>query len=331
MAHGTRATRRMGEVEGGCGAGVVAGSVVFALALAACSGSAPTGFGTGGTGSSTGTGGTGTGSLGATDGGPTGSLAGSDGGATTPSSGDCPASAKLVYVTGPGSQLYSFLPPSTFKLVGTLGCLGSALSPTHMTVDRTGSAWVVASDGVSPAQLFKASTTDATCAAVPTWTAHAANFSDFALTFLGTTSATDNTLYMLGTSQGGLGSPVLGSFDVPTGAVTVLGSPGVPSAQGDMTTNGDGHLYFLMDDVSLALYELNPSNGAVMKTLTPNASGGGDQALAFYGGYFYAFEDNTIYQFDPNSQATTPLGQAPIQVTGAGESTCVPLVPPTSK
>jgi len=59
--------------------------------------------------------------------------------------------------------------------------------------------------------------------------------------------------------------------------------------------------------------------------------GGGDQALAFYGGSFYAFEDNVVYQFDPSTQKTTMLGKAPLQVTGAGQSTCVPTVPPTSK
>src|SRR4051812_34187853 len=56
---------------------------------------------------------------------------------------DCAESAKLVYVTGYGSKLWSFDPSGpTFKEVGTFSCLGGQL-PTHMTVDRKGTAWVV--------------------------------------------------------------------------------------------------------------------------------------------------------------------------------------------
>ena len=235
---------------------------------------------------------------------------------------DCPPSAKLVYVTGQGSKLYSFYPPTLkFTLIGTLTCLSS---PTHMTVDRQGAAWVV-----SGGNIYKASTLDASCAAVPTWAPHPQDFSDFALTFLGTTNAPDTTLYMLGSSA--FGQAVLGTFNTATGAVTHVGMPNVLSPAGDMTTNGDGTLYFLMDQPQLALYELSPA-GQVLKTLAPQATGGGDQALAFYGGSFYAFENGTIYQFDPMTHATKSVGTAPLLVTGAGQSTCVPIVaPPPSK
>ncbi len=235
----------------------------------------------------------------------------------------CPEAAKLVYVTGPGSQLWSFYPPTLkFTLIGTMSCLDS---PTHMTVDRQGSAWVV-----SAGNLYKASTADASCAAVPTWTPQNA-FSDFALTFLGTTNVTDNTLYMLGSNGGAQTGGPLGTFDVLSGAVTVVGQVQVPSALGDMTTNGDGTLYYLMDANPTTLYELDPSSGAILKSSAIGAPGGGDQALAFWGGSFYAFEDNVIYQYDVKAATTTSLGNAPLSVTGAGQSTCVPTVPPISK
>jgi hypothetical protein len=238
----------------------------------------------------------------------------------------CPEAAKLVYVTGPGSQLWSFYPPTLkFTLIGTMSCLDS---PTHMTIDRQGSAWVV-----SAGNLYKASTADASCAAVPTWTPQNA-FSDFALTFLGTTNATDDTLYMLGsnaTATGGQTGGPLGTFNVATGAVTVVGQVQVPSALGDMTTNGDGTLYYLMDSNAPTLYEINPSSGAVLSSSAIGAPGGGDQALAFWGGSFYAFEDDVIYQYDVKAATTMSLGNAPLSVTGAGQSTCVPTLPPISK
>jgi hypothetical protein len=320
-------------------------AVFGALSLAACSGTAPTGFfspdggeqnppGSGGSGTGSGTGSSSVVSL---------NTSGGGGPGNEMDTSDCAATAKVVYVTGEGSQLWSFVPPSTFKLVGTLSCLGSDFTPTHMTVDRTGTAWVAAwvTDPNSPlydtSSLFTASTVDASCTKFSKWVPQpGGNFQDFALTFIGTTSATDTTLYLLGTTGGvdnfmGGGQAVLGSFDTLTGQLTTVGMPNVASAGGDMTTNGDGTLYYLQDTAELDLYEINPSSAAVIKSLTPSATGGGDQALAFYGGSFYAFEQNVVYQFDPTTQTTTTLGEAPLQVTGAGQSTCVPMTPPTSK
>jgi hypothetical protein len=239
--------------------------------------------------------------------------------------GDCPASAKLVYVTGEGGDLYSFYPPAlTFTLIGTMTCLPT--TPSHMTVDRQGTAWVL-----SNGDLFRASTTNASCSAVANWVG-TTTFSNFALTFLGTTSATNTTLYMLGSVvdfQSNTGT--LGTFDTATGAITTIGSVQVPSAAGDMTTNGDGTLYFLMDQSPLTLYEIEPATAAVAKSYTVNATVGGNAALAFWGGSFYAFESGVINQFETATGVTTSLGNAPIQVTGAGQSTCVPMVAPSAQ
>jgi hypothetical protein len=227
---------------------------------------------------------------------------------------ECPVSATLVYVTGPGAHLWSFYPPTLkFTDIGPMTCLSS---PTHMTVDRQGNAWVV-----SEGKIYKASTTDASCAAVPTWTPHPALYGDFALSFIGVTSAIDDSLYMLGTSS-------LGLFDVASGTVTTIGAAPVPDPIGDMTSNGDGTLYFLHDVEMLMLFNLDPKTAAVISKVPIGATGGGDQALAFWGGSFYAFENDIIYQYDPKMATTMSLGMAPLSVTGAGQSTCVPKVPP---
>ena len=227
---------------------------------------------------------------------------------------DCPPSAKLIYVTGEGSQLYSFAPQTAkFTLIGTLTCLDS---PTHMTVDRTGTAWVV-SDG----NLYKASTTTAACSAVATWTPDPINFGDFALTFLGTTNATDNTLYMLGDFG------ELGAFNTVTGHVTSMGTVSLQPS-GDMTTNGDGTLYFLMQAEMQTLNQLNPTNASVIKSWTTGEDSENSQALAYYGGLFYDFIGNAVYTYDTTTGVAKSLGMAPLMVTGAGQSTCVPSVAP---
>jgi hypothetical protein len=253
------------------------------------------------------------------DGGPLNSFGTNDGATAVvdSSADDCPLSATLVYVTGEGSKLYSFYPPTTtFTLIGTLNCLDS---PTHMTVDRQGTAWVV-SDG----QIYKASTADASCSAVSTWNPDI-TFDDFALTFVGVSNTVDNTLYLMNESS------QLGSFNIATGVLNTIGSVKISSTLGDMTSNGDGTLYFLQDVENPTLYNVDPTNGSIIGSNgLANATGGGSQALAFWGGSFYAFESDTIYQFDPVKKTTGMIGTAPLQVTGAGQSTCVPKVPPAT-
>ena len=248
-------------------------------------------------------------------GGPGPSLGGADGGSTADAGNDgCPPSATLVYVTGAGDQLYSFFPPTqSFKLIGKFSCL---TSPTHMTVDRQGSAWVVAGG-----RLYKASTADASCSAVSNWNVNFA-FTDFALTFIGVSNTVDNTLYLMNGSAG------VATFDIGSGKVSTVGSANIPSTLGDMTSNGDGTLYFLRDVDTPTLHQLSPKDASTIGSWPLAAKGGGSQALAFWGGSFYAFENSAIFQYDPIKKTTTPVGTAPLQVTGAGQSTCVPKVAP---
>jgi hypothetical protein len=224
----------------------------------------------------------------------------------------CPPAATTIYVTGEPAELWSFWPPTfTFTKIGNLSCTSS---PTHMTVDRNANAWVVAGGNI-----YKTSTLTAACAALSTWTPQL-NFADFALSMVGVTS-TDTTLYLLGSSS-------LASFDIASGAFNVIGSPVVGSFFGDMTSNGDGSLYYLQGLVSPhPLYQITPATAMVTRTYQVNAPGTGSQALAYFGGRFYAFESNTVYEYDPVTNAVTTLGTAPLNVTGAGQSTCVPQTP----
>jgi hypothetical protein len=228
---------------------------------------------------------------------------------------DCPPSAKLIYVTGSSNQLYSYAPETaTFTLIGTFDCL---TNPTHMTVDRTGTAWVVAN-----AQLYTASTANAHCTAVANWKVNLVLASDFALTFVGTT-APDNTLYILN------GTGTLGSFDIQTGVGKVITSlAGLSDTQGDMTSNGDGNLYFVHDIAAQELYAITPTTGAIVNSWVTGETGGQTEALAYYGGLFYDFLNSAVYTFDPATKVATPIGTAPLDVTGAGQSTCVPSTAP---
>jgi hypothetical protein len=150
-------------------------------------------------------------------------------------------------------------------------------------------------------------------------------FGDFSLTFVGVQNTVDNTLYVLD------GSGDLAKFDVPSGIRTPVNSVEPSNTFGDMTSNGDGTLFFLDDVSTPVLWNFDPNTAATIGKSTLSASGGGSQALAFWGGRFYAFENDTIYEYDPGAKTTKGLGSAPLSVTGAGQSTCVPKVPPPTK
>lgn len=228
---------------------------------------------------------------------------------------DCPPSARLIYVTGSSNQLFSYAPETAqFTLIGTFDCL---TDPTHMTVDRKGIAWVVA-NGL----LYTASTATAHCIPVANWTPGVDEFADFALTFVGT-GATDTSLYVLDDSAN------LATFDTVTGVRTAITTvSGFTDALGDMTSNGDGHLYFIHDVAAQTLYEITPTTGAIVTSWVTGETGGSSEALAYYGGLFYDFLDSEVFTFDPTTSVAASIGMAPLEVTGAGQSTCVPSSAP---
>jgi hypothetical protein len=226
----------------------------------------------------------------------------------------CPIAATYVYVLGGSNELHRFDPSTTtFTRIGQLTCLSA---PTHMTVDRHGTAWIVAGG-----RIYTASTEDASCSLLATWKPDAA-FYDFSLSFIGTGSADDNTLYLMNDAV------TLVTFDTRSGVRAPVGPAiTIPSTPGDMTSNGDGTLYLLRNDANAALYEIDPKTAALLKTEPIGSLGQGNQALAFWGGAFYAFENDAVYKIDPAQKAAARIGTAPIQIVGAGQSTCVPTLP----
>lgn len=233
---------------------------------------------------------------------------------------DCSEAAKLIYLTGDTSELWSFNPQDlSYKRIGPFDCLKY---PTHMTVDRAGVAWVVDTFG----GIYKASTTDAKCTAVTTWKVPGElSTGNFALSFAGTTGISDNTLYIL--------TPTLfQKFDVAAGTLTTVGDSPFDSASGDLTSSGDGTLHFLRNKRPPIIYNLDTSGSKISEATlgTPAGVGGANAGFAFWGGSFWAFESSVLYRYDPTTQATTEIGKAPFSVTGAGQSTCVPKAPPVN-
>ena len=116
----------------------------------------------------------------------------------------------------------------------------------------------------------------------------------------------------------------------PSLTVSPIGTvPGLPELSG----LGDGTLWGFVPDfespMNLAtLYQLSPANGAILQTFTyPALSGTMSWAMKFWGGYFYIFVGDTIYQVSRNNPKlfSTTIAHDGRFIVGAGVSTCAPL------
>lgn len=276
-----------------------------------------------GAGSEEGTGGSGAGvstSSGSTGSGFTGGSTGSG------NTDDCLAQAKLIYLVSVDYELYSFDPmiagTAAYELVGPLSC-PSAAAPQSMAVSRDGTAYVFYDSG----ELFRVSTTDASCQA--TAYVHPMNqgFNQLGMGFTAASNgSSDEVLYIV--------SPVFGLATVALPSYQVSQTGALVGAA-ELTGGPDGKLFHFAA-ANAALGEI----GLPSHTLTPvhTFTGlAGTQAWAFsrYAGKFYMFTSpgtgipTTTTEYDPVTDTSTVRDAAiGFTVVGAGQSTCVPPPPP---
>ncbi|MGO8999255.1 MAG: hypothetical protein ACLQVI_38510 [Polyangiaceae bacterium] len=249
----------------------------------------------------------------------------------------CTDATRLVYVVSRENALYSFAPATmTFTEVGTIACPSeSSEFPFSMAVDRTGTAWVLFTDG----NLFNVSTKDASCTRT-TFIPDQAGFSLFGMAFVsdGPDASTD-TLYVSENVNGN----GLGDIAIPSLKLSAVGpyTGALAGQKAELTGNGDGNLYgfFLMTPAQVA--SITTTNGAVASANPlPTVSVGTDWAFSFWGGSFYLYTGNstdpsqngsTVTRYSPDDGSVTVLSTGVgFFITGAGVSTCAPTVaPPT--
>src|SRR5690606_5436581 len=110
-------------------------------------------------------------------------------------------------------------------------------------------------------------------------------------------------------------------------------------AWGELTGTGSGRLFAFQGSAPAILTEYDKLTGEVLDTLAlPGLHSDGSFAFAWWAGDFYLFTadiDATTSQVwhldhddsDDSGQALTLRGEAPIQIVGAGVSTCAPPGP----
>ena len=131
------------------------------------------------------------------------------------------------------------------------------------------------------------------------------------------------TLFVSGFSNQGLAS-----IDTTAFTLDPIGQYQPPNQfQCELTGTGDGRLFtFCPFGTGAWFQEIDPATAKVIAA--HQLSTGGQAfawAFAFWGGDFWLFLNGQVTKYDPNTQIETSMGVAPIQIVGAGVSTCAPL------
>ncbi len=233
---------------------------------------------------------------------------------------DCPdAGDTLVYVLGAHDELYSFFPPTlTFKPIGTISCTTKS-TPNSMAVTRSGIAFTNFLDG----ELFEISTANAACKAT-TYVPNQLGWSTYGMGYAGNSDGGE-TLFVSGFGMQGLAAIDTSSFTL------------VPIAQYqpqvqfpcELTGTGAGKLYgFCPFGSGAYFYEIDPATAKILSSHQLATGNKTSFAFAFWGGEFWIFTGNgnsSVTRYDPNTQTETNVTTAPIEIVGAGVSTCAPL------
>jgi hypothetical protein len=246
--------------------------------------------------------------------------------------GDCADGTELVYVIDQYSARLSQFDPGTktFTDLGYLNCPATGGATTFsMSVDRSGTAWVLYSSG----ELFRVAILNNLACTATTW--HGTS----SLEVFGMGFSTDEpggsteTLYVGGGLAQVQSSYTLAKLDTATMSATPLGTE---TELPEMTGTGAAELWGYMPEATTArIVKFDRTNGAAVQTFTEPTLGGTGAGYAFaqWGGDYWVFlirsgEPSTnVYQVDGMTGAiksTTPTTGRTI--VGAGVSTCAPTV-----
>jgi hypothetical protein len=236
---------------------------------------------------------------------------------------DCPdAGATLVYVLGSANQLYSFYPPTlAFTPIGTIGCT-SPSSPNSMAVTRSGIAFA----GFLNGTLFEVSTANAACKST-TYQPNQDGMLTFGMGYAGDPDGGE-TLYVAGNGGDG-GGQGLASIDTTLFKLDFIAQFQPMQPNCELSGTGSGQLFgFCPLTTGSVLNEIDTSTAQII-TSHHLAAGSNAQsfAFAFWGGDFWIFTGNggsTITEYDPIALTETNVATAPIEIVGAGVSTCAP-------
>jgi hypothetical protein len=262
---------------------------------------------------------------------------------------DCPEGTDLVYVVDSSHRLLSFDPREdafTFQLLGVLNCpagqpwpewFSTVASPFSMSVDRTGTAWVLYTSG----QIFWVDTQNPEVCNLSPYVPGSSNFELFGMGFVSDfPGAQQETLYVAGGTAYGMQlhqTGRLGEIDPESVQLTPIGSL-TPSELGpELTGTGAAESYaYFPGETQASVARIDKSTGQNEQSWSIPALPGPVTAWAFahWGDRFFIFvtyldpwegEVSQVRRFDRETgEDEIILGDHGYRIVGAGVSTCAP-------
>ena len=302
--------------------------------LVACSASSTNTFGGGGA-SSTSSGAGGSSSTGAPgEGGSIGAGLFDGGFADAGGGGEtCAKETQFVYTLTADNLLLRFDPPTLiFTVIGTVDC-GSFATPYSMAVDRNGQGWTVLTDG----SLHQIDTKTAKCTAT-SFVPGQHGFNTFGMGF-STDDATGaaETLFVSQADLGGSTTLGLAKIDLGTMTLTPIGMYDKVDARAELTGTGDGRLFGAFEGSPYDVAQISKTDAEIESQAPQSAlnypPGSSNFAFAFWGGDFFLFvgpgTSTDVFLYEPATGKTTLKKTVPLEIVGAGVSTCAPTKPPS--
>jgi hypothetical protein len=251
----------------------------------------------------------------------------------------CVADNADIYVLSSAGSIWSFDPTdSSFDFITDVSC-GGMTDTFSMGVSRKARAWVQYGSG----DIFTVDLKDpGTPCKDPGFTNDDPLFPNFGMAFVANSvdDPCDKLYAHSGIAPGLIGPDVgaLGVIDPETLVLSEIAS--IDYAWGELSGTGDGRLFAFQGDAPPHISEYDKATGEVLGTWPlPGLDNPDAFAFAFWGGDFYLFMTHTDDFGEGDSQVihvdfdesegngkafTTIVDAAPIQIVGAGVSTCAP-------
>ncbi len=232
----------------------------------------------------------------------------------------CAAGTENVFVIGTRGELYAFDPATrATRLIAVVPCSTAHGGFNSMAVARDGTAFAAGNDG----SLTRIRTTDGVCETAP--------FADrsFGVLCMGfSLLGIDDVLFVASCHARQVR---LGRVDTGTFSLTDVGAVSPPPPAGiELAGDRNGRLFgFSNAGGSITLYRLDPASAAVLEqTVLPLSWTSGAYAFVEWGGDFYFFVSQSggsaVVHYRPADRSYSVVTHVPIEVVGAGVSTCAP-------
>lgn len=238
----------------------------------------------------------------------------------------CHEGSQWIYTVDQNGQLAIFNPEKlAYEDVGPLSCPGTWATPFSMAIDQNTVAWVEYTDG----QLFRVDARTAACTS--TSFVQDSSVSNFGMGFVYDPDTGEDTLYIAGGYGFGAIPSTLATIAFPSLEVTRIAP--IDFGAPELTGTGDGELWGFAPSFNSAsgvttLAHVDRASGRVLASvqLPGVMREASSYAMAFWGGSFWLFLGDSVYQVPRKTlQATQVMSYTGRNIVGVGVSTCAPL------